>query len=186
MAAVFQILPFHYLEISKILLVHAKEAFGSDLLKVIRHLINMLPIKQSFGHIILEARDARNKLQVKELIGDICKVRLSKINAGVQVLQGPMTVKLNNLSAAQCNVIRPFFQGALDRFHLLASVRVCSHALCASCTHSQLHVNTLRNILLWVTSAVMCRNGLSRNDLSKLLIACRWKLPHTLGTMTLN
>jgi GINS complex subunit 2 len=62
-------------------------------------------------------------LQVKELIGDICKVRLSKIYAGLQVLQGPMTVKLNNLSAVECNVIRHFFQGALDRFHLLAMVR---------------------------------------------------------------
>ncbi|EIE21712.1 GINS complex, Psf2 component [Coccomyxa subellipsoidea C-169] len=91
-AAVFHRLPFHYLEISRILFLHAKEAFGSNLLKV------------------------------KELVGDICKVRLSKINAGLQVLQGPMTVKLNNLSAAECNVIRPFFQGALDRFHLLAAV----------------------------------------------------------------
>lgn len=35
-AAVFQRLPFHYLEISKILFVHAKEAFGTDLLKVSR------------------------------------------------------------------------------------------------------------------------------------------------------
>lgn len=33
-AAVFQRLPFHYLEISKILFMHAKEAFGADLLKV--------------------------------------------------------------------------------------------------------------------------------------------------------
>lgn len=61
-------------------------------------------------------------LQVKELIGDICKVRLSKINAGLQVLQGPMTVKLNNLSVAECNVIRHFFQGALDQFYVLATV----------------------------------------------------------------
>ncbi|CAL8469284.1 g8825 [Coccomyxa elongata] len=96
-AAVFQRLPFHYLEISKILFVHAKEAFGTDLLKV------------------------------KELVGDICKVRLSKVNAGLQVLQGPMTVKLNNLSAAECNVIRPFFQGALDRFHLLASMETTTY-----------------------------------------------------------
>lgn len=69
-----------------------------------------------------QSSHSASAVQVKELVGDICKVRLSKINAGLQVLQGPMTVKLNNLSAAECNVIRPFFQGALDRFHLLASV----------------------------------------------------------------
>ena len=66
-------------------------------------------------------------MQVKELVGDLCKVRFSKINAGLQVLQGPMTVKLNNLSAAECNVIRAFFQGALDRFYLLAQVCPTQH-----------------------------------------------------------
>jgi len=55
-------------------------------------------------------------------VGDVCKVRMSKIAAGLQVLQGPMTVKLNNLSAVECNVIRPFFQGSLDRFYLLSKV----------------------------------------------------------------
>lgn len=66
--------------------------------------------------------------QVKELVGDLCKVRFSKINAGLQVLQGPMTVKLNNLSAVECNVIRAFFQGALDRFYLLSQARHNSSA----------------------------------------------------------
>ena len=35
-AAVFHRLPFHYLEISRILFLHAKEAFGTELLKVSR------------------------------------------------------------------------------------------------------------------------------------------------------
>lgn len=60
--------------------------------------------------------------QIKELVEDICKVRMSKICAGLQVLQGPMTVKLNNLSAMECNVVRPFFQGSLGQFQALASV----------------------------------------------------------------
>ena len=50
------------------------------------------------------------------------KLRGTKIDAGLKVLQGPMTVKLNNLSAMECNVIRPFFQGALDQFYKLGKV----------------------------------------------------------------
>ena len=61
-------------------------------------------------------------MQIKELVEDICKVRMSKICAGLQVLQGPMTVKLNNLSAMECNVVRPFFQGSLAQFQALAGV----------------------------------------------------------------
>lgn len=48
---------------------------------------------------------------------------MSKICAGLQVLQGPMTVKLNNLSAMECNIVRPFFQGSLAQFQALAGVR---------------------------------------------------------------
>ena len=47
---------------------------------------------------------------------------MSKIYAGLQVLQGSMTVKLNNLSAMECNVVRPFFQGSLGQFQALAGV----------------------------------------------------------------
>ena len=49
-------------------------------------------------------------------------MRMSKICAGLQVLQGPMTVKLNNLSAMECNIVRPFFQGSLAQFQALAGV----------------------------------------------------------------
>ena len=67
--------------------------------------------------------------QVRELVEDICKVRMSKIYAGLQVLQGPMTVKLNNLSAMECNVVRPFFQGSLGQFQALAGVCTSAHLL---------------------------------------------------------
>ena len=52
----------------------------------------------------------------------IRKVRMNKIESGLQLLQGPMTVKLNNLSAMEVNTIRQFFSGALDRFWKLAKV----------------------------------------------------------------
>ena len=34
------------------------------------------------------------------------------------------TVKLNNLSAAECNMIRMLFKGTLDHFHQISKVRV--------------------------------------------------------------
>ena len=60
------------------------------------------------------------------------KVRSTKIDAGLKVLNGPMTVKLNNLSAMECNVIRPFFQGALNRFYKMGLVSFPSCLIPAS------------------------------------------------------
>ena len=56
------------------------------------------------------------------MVEQIRRLRTNKINSGLEMLQGPMTVKLNNLSAMECNVIRPFFQGNLDRFYKLSQV----------------------------------------------------------------
>lgn len=61
-------------------------------------------------------------VQVRNLVESLRKLRSTKIDAGLKVLHGPMTVKLNNLSAMECNVIRPFFQGALDQFQKLSKV----------------------------------------------------------------
>ena len=61
-------------------------------------------------------------LQVQDLVETLRKVRFTKVDAGLRILAGPMTVKLNNLSAMECNLIRPFFAGALDRFYRLAKV----------------------------------------------------------------
>ena len=41
---------------------------------------------------------------------------------GLKALEGPITVKLNNVSAMECNMIRHFFQGALNQFYKLAQV----------------------------------------------------------------
>ncbi|KAK9811560.1 hypothetical protein WJX72_005917 [[Myrmecia] bisecta] len=85
-AQVFQPLPFHYIETSRLLLENARDTFGE------------------------------NAYQVRDLVESIRKLRFTKIDAGLAILQGPMTVKLNNLSAMECALIRPFFQGALDRY----------------------------------------------------------------------
>ena len=59
---------------------------------------------------------------MQDLVETLRKVRFTKVDAGLRILSGPMTVKLNNLSAMECNLIRPFFAGALDRFYRLAKV----------------------------------------------------------------
>ena len=56
------------------------------------------------------------------MLEQVRRVRSNKIHAGLQLLVGPITVKLNNLSAMEVNTIRPFFQGSLDRFYSLAQV----------------------------------------------------------------
>lgn len=60
--------------------------------------------------------------QVRHLVEAIRKVRYSKIEAGLRKVGGPITVKLNNLSAAECNMIRMLFKGTLDHFYELGKV----------------------------------------------------------------
>lgn len=93
--AIFQPLPFHYIEVAHLLLRHAKDAFeeGDDVL-----------------------------YQTANLIKDIRVERFHKIDMGLKALEGPITVKLNNVSAMECNMIRHFFQGALNQFHKLAQM----------------------------------------------------------------
>lgn len=159
-AAVFQPVPFHYLETAKVLFAEAKACFGPDLVKVqgisIRamvasHLLacqlDLAPCAMTqIGALLANAQHMSSShmmlhqwgcakwyvlwgAQVRELVEDVCKVRMSKIYAGLQVLQGPMTVKLNNLSAMECNVVRPFFQGSLGQFQALAGVCASAHPL---------------------------------------------------------
>ena len=59
---------------------------------------------------------------MRDILEQVRRVRSNKINAGLQLLVGPITVKLNNLSAMEINTIRPFFQGSLDRFYSLSQV----------------------------------------------------------------
>jgi len=90
-SAVFQELPFYYIEIAHLLVRHAKDCFD-DLYKV------------------------------RDLVESVRKLRLTKIDAGLKLLHGAMSVKMLNLSGMECNVIRPFFLGSLNRFHKLAQM----------------------------------------------------------------
>ncbi|KAK9808298.1 hypothetical protein WJX73_009235 [Symbiochloris irregularis] len=94
----FQPLPFHYLEIAHMLFTHAKDTFGGNFYKV------------------------------HDLVESVRKVRMTKIHSGLKSLAGPMTVKLNNLSAMECNLMRGLFQGALDRFWKLAQLQAAPDA----------------------------------------------------------
>ena len=67
--------------------------------------------------LLLPCTDAIKPLQVQDLVESVRKVRFTKVDSGLRILSGPMTVKLNNLSAMECNLIRPFFAGVLDRFY---------------------------------------------------------------------
>ena len=61
-------------------------------------------------------------MQTANLLRDIRQERFHKIDMGLKALEGPITVKLNNVSAMECNMIRHFFQGALNQFHQLSKV----------------------------------------------------------------
>ena len=65
-------------------------------------------------------------MQTANLVKDIRMERFEKIDKGLQALEGPITVKLNNVSAMECNTIRHFFQGALNQFYKLAQVSACT------------------------------------------------------------
>ena len=62
-------------------------------------------------------------LQVKNTVEQIQRLRSNKVNAGLSLLVGPITVKLNNLAAMEVNTIRPFFQGSLNQFDSLSKVQ---------------------------------------------------------------
>lgn len=76
--------------------------------------------------------------------------RFEKIDKGLQALEGPITVKLNNVSAMECNTIRHFFQGALNQFYKLAQVRTALHgSTIASCHMSNLPPRLQQQALYW-------------------------------------
>lgn len=89
---VFQPLPFYYVEIAQALFRYDPSTTfnGEDEAARVRHLVEA-----------------------------IRKVRYSKIETGLRKVGGPITVKLNNLAAAECNMIRLLFKGTLEQFHEL-------------------------------------------------------------------
>lgn len=209
--AIFQPLPFHYIEVAHLLLRHAKEAFeeGNDVLYQVSsqrlaacmkgkprvalsklclsvcsskmlilqytlcHALD-LPcayVKQerkSLAHAYLQAMIGRSMLsdafaaaQTANLLKDIRIERFQKIDMGLKALEGPITVKLNNVSAMECNMIRHFFQGALNHFYKLAQVgnspssfgsaAVLSHSMSDIVLILHLHVcTTCNHVFSWL------------------------------------
>jgi hypothetical protein len=93
------------------------------------------------------------------------KTRFTKIEAGLKLVSAPTTVKLNNLSAGECNLVRKFFQGTLDGFYLLSRVSVracacqlytlslqdhCSHTLAGCCPLDCQENSLSANLVLWL------------------------------------
>jgi len=62
-----------------------------------------------------------------------------------------VTIKLNNLAAAECNMIRLLFKGSLDHFYELTKVGICivSASLAVHKAHSTLIAHTLHKSGLW-------------------------------------
>lgn len=83
----FYPLPNHYLEMAHILLIDARGCFS-----------------------------ALEHMQSQALVAQLRRLRYNKINDGLAVLEGPMTVKINDLCAMEVNTIRPFFLKAQDRY----------------------------------------------------------------------
>eukprot|EP00798_Chlamydomonas_sp_ICE-L_P030621 gene30621-35632_t len=84
----FQPLPFYYVEISHAIFHKAVDTFEGESSSEVRHLVE-----------------------------SIRKVRYNKIESGLKKVTAAMTVKLNNLSATECNMIRMLFKGTLDQYH---------------------------------------------------------------------
>lgn len=78
------------LQVSKLLLTHAKEDMGSSYFKT---------------------RDLLTSLQT---------LRMRKIIEGIKEIQGPVTITLRDLSAFELNQVRHVFLHGMDNFHELA------------------------------------------------------------------
>lgn len=79
------------LQVSKLLLTHAKEDMGSSYFKT---------------------RDLLTSLQT---------LRMRKIIEGIKEIQGPVTITLRDLSAFELNQVRHIFLHGMDNFHELAA-----------------------------------------------------------------
>mmetsp|Transcript_8058 Transcript_8058/g.21458 ORF Transcript_8058/g.21458 Transcript_8058/m.21458 type:complete len:224 (+) Transcript_8058:61-732(+) len=87
----FQPLPFYYLEVAQSLFrENPTDTFGAE----------------GFG-------------KIRDLLEAIRKVRYHKIESGLRKVENADTIKLNNLAAAECNLIRLLFKGSLDHFYEL-------------------------------------------------------------------
>lgn len=123
-------------------------------------------------------------MQTANLIKDIRVERFHKIDMGLKALEGPITVKLNNVSAMECNIIRHFFQGALNHFYRLAQVSVgqlmpclCESIVLSVCCFVVLLKNMLPMFSLFgITSSAVIALTCCYRWRSQLTWVC-WELP---------
>ena len=97
-------------------------------------------------------------LQTANLIKDIRQERFQKIDNGLKALEGPITVKLNNVSAMECNMIRHFFQGALNQFYKLAQVSTCLPCCTVPALHSLVLTSHVQDTSLLCLVVMQCRH----------------------------
>lgn len=88
----FQPLPFHYVEVAKLIFTNAKEDIGS------------------------------NYFKTRDIVTSIQCLRMNKIVQGIKQVQGPVTITLRNLSAFECNTVRHIFLRGMDSFHELSEL----------------------------------------------------------------
>lgn len=94
--------------------------------------------------------------QITDLIEELKKVRNSKILDGLRKVSGPITVKLNNLSASESNKIRLLFENSLNMWHQLTKVSVLSRCAVSACAVRCLVPGpTLPH--LWTRSTASCQ-----------------------------
>ncbi len=61
-------------------------------------------------------------VQVRSKVQQLANIRRHKIEEGLKQVSSAVTVKLNNLSAYEANLIRLSFQGTLNHFLTLEQV----------------------------------------------------------------
>ncbi len=93
-----QPLPFHYIEVATALFKHAGDAFGE------------------------------RRQRVYDLVENIRSVRFNKIEKGMRRLDGASAayIRLNNVSAMEVNLVRPFIVTALNRFAHTAAIEAAA------------------------------------------------------------
>ncbi|RZC77033.1 hypothetical protein C5167_001194 [Papaver somniferum] len=102
----FQPLPFHYVEISRLLFDHAREDIPDVHMVIVAIVCPDFPPRLAFQKLVLDIEHFNRD------------VRFHKVESGFETI-GSRThaVKLKNLSAMEVNIVRPFFVRALQAFY---------------------------------------------------------------------
>ena len=144
-ATAWQQLPYHYIEIAKILFTVAEEDFAEFDMDVneVRHTrerrrsrrsacihanphtapIVMLTDVARGRSPSLPSRRRVNHAQIRRLVDDIRIVRFDKLEKQFKQVTGANMIRLENLCAMELNLIRPFLLGTLNQYRKLSQVR---------------------------------------------------------------